>query len=59
MLKNKNSKVIRVIGFRTCPSIIGTGTTIRAITHTWTVIMVFVKRFGTTKDTIGNIASLK
>ena len=55
MLKNKNSKIIRVIGFRTCPSIIGTGTTIRTIAHTWTVFMVLVKSFRTSNDTIGNI----
>ena len=58
MLENKNSKFIRVIGFRTCPSIIGAWTTIRAIPHARTVIMILVKSFGTSNDTISNISGI-
>ena len=55
MLENKNSKFIRVIGFWTCPSIIGTWATVRAFGHTRTAFMVFVEGCGTSNDTIRSL----
>ena len=52
MLENQNGKFIRVIGFRTCPSIIGTRATVRTFGHTRTAFMVLVKGCGTFNDTI-------